>query len=47
MAELEVLAAERDSESKEPREPRGEAVLELDDAFFLFEAESGSASVTI
>ena len=45
--ELEILAADRDRESKEPREPRGEAVLELVDAFFLLEAEFGSASVTI
>lgn len=47
MVELDVLAAERESASREAREPRGDAVLELEERDVLAEAESGSASVTI
>lgn len=47
VVELEVLAAERDRESNEPREPRGEVTLGFEDVVFLLDAESGSARVTI
>lgn len=47
MVELDVLAAERESASREAREPRGDSVLELEERDLLVEAEPGSASVTI
>jgi hypothetical protein len=47
VAELEVLAVERERESKEAREPRADELLPFEDEGVFVEVETGSESVTI